>query len=200
MLEVIAARRSIRRFLPLPVERHKLDEVLEAGRRAPSAVNLQPTRVLVVDDPAGLEAVRGAGYGYRTLATAPVVLVGMADLSVDQRVGDRLRLMTPLGLERMVPGERSSAAGRPFRFRLGEEVATLGVAVAMTYMDLQANALGLGSCWWHHAEYDEIRTHFRIPEHFKIVSLLALGYPDEKPGLRPRPDSLEWRPAPVVHA
>ncbi|MHB8055196.1 MAG: nitroreductase family protein [Candidatus Aminicenantales bacterium] len=50
--EVIAARRSIRQFQGKPVAREILTKILDAGRLAPSAANLQPLEFLAVDDPA----------------------------------------------------------------------------------------------------------------------------------------------------
>ncbi len=50
-LELVRSRRSIRRFLPKPVEREKILTCLEAARLAPSAENVQPWRFVVIDDP-----------------------------------------------------------------------------------------------------------------------------------------------------
>ncbi len=41
-------RYSVRKFSDKPVEQEKLDKILEAGRVAPTAVNYQPQRILVV--------------------------------------------------------------------------------------------------------------------------------------------------------
>jgi nitroreductase len=47
--ELAAARFSIRKFLENPVEKDKIDLVLEAARVAPTAANNQPQRILVID-------------------------------------------------------------------------------------------------------------------------------------------------------
>ena len=47
-LDLSKQRYSVRKFDPRPVEKEKLDLVLEAGRLAPTATNAQPVRVLVV--------------------------------------------------------------------------------------------------------------------------------------------------------
>ena len=52
LMQAIRARRSIRDFLEKPVEEEKLLAVLEAGRLAPSARNMQDWRFIVVRDPA----------------------------------------------------------------------------------------------------------------------------------------------------
>ena len=51
-LETIAARRSYRgKFLPTPVPREHLKQILEAGYHAPSGCNKQTTAFIAVDDP-----------------------------------------------------------------------------------------------------------------------------------------------------
>jgi nitroreductase len=51
VIDAIALRRSIRAFSDSPVEDEKLFRVLEAGRLAPSARNMQDWRFVVVKDP-----------------------------------------------------------------------------------------------------------------------------------------------------
>lgn len=46
--ELVKQRYSVRKFDPRPIAREKLDAILEAGRLAPTAVNYQPQRILVV--------------------------------------------------------------------------------------------------------------------------------------------------------
>jgi len=55
-LETIAARRSYRgKFLPTPVPREHLKQILEAGYHAPSGCNKQTTAFIAVDDPELME-------------------------------------------------------------------------------------------------------------------------------------------------
>lgn len=49
-LDAIKTRRSTRQFLSKPVEPETLSEILECGRLAPSGVNVQLTRFLVIQD------------------------------------------------------------------------------------------------------------------------------------------------------
>ena len=46
--ELCDARYSLRKFDSRPVEAEKLQKVLEAGRKAPTAHNLQPQRFFVL--------------------------------------------------------------------------------------------------------------------------------------------------------
>ena len=51
VMEALLQRQSVKSYLPTPVEPEKLEQVLEAGRLAPSAFNHQYRRFIVVDDP-----------------------------------------------------------------------------------------------------------------------------------------------------
>ena len=58
--ETLSARRySLRKFSPAPVEAEKLALILEAGRNAPTAHNLQPQRIFVLQTPEALEKADG---------------------------------------------------------------------------------------------------------------------------------------------
>lgn len=49
-LQLAKERYSVRKFSDKKVEREKLDLILEAGRVAPTAVNYQPQRILVIEN------------------------------------------------------------------------------------------------------------------------------------------------------
>lgn len=51
-------RYSVRAFRDKPVEREKLEQILEAGRIAPTACNYQPQRILVIEDEAALAKLK----------------------------------------------------------------------------------------------------------------------------------------------
>ena len=70
--EVVKARYSCKKFDPRQVEKEKLDAILEAGRLAPTAKNLQEQHIYVVQSPevlAKIDSVTPCRYG------APTVLV-----------------------------------------------------------------------------------------------------------------------------
>lgn len=57
-LELAKKRYSVRKFSDKEVEAEKIDLILEAGRVAPTACNLQPQRILVINEPVGLEKLK----------------------------------------------------------------------------------------------------------------------------------------------
>lgn len=56
----------------------------------------------------------------------------------------------------------------------------IDVSIAMENMVLAATAEGLGTCWVGSFDEKRIRELLRIPERYKIISLLAVGYPRKK--------------------
>jgi len=82
LMEAIRARRSIRNFLDRPVEEELLLAVLEAGRIAPSARNMQDWRFIVVRDAATRQMLAGAARDQQFVGQAPVVIAacGTSDL------------------------------------------------------------------------------------------------------------------------
>ncbi|OPY48844.1 MAG: nitroreductase A [Methanosaeta sp. PtaU1.Bin112] len=82
LMQAIRARRSIRAFQERPVEEDKLLAVLDAGRLAPSARNMQDWRFIVVRDAAMRRCLAAAARDQQFVGQAPVVIVacGTSDL------------------------------------------------------------------------------------------------------------------------
>lgn len=63
-LQIAKSRYSVRKYKDMPVEKEKLDKILEAGRVAPTGVNAQPQRIIAVTSREGLEKLgKGAKIG-----------------------------------------------------------------------------------------------------------------------------------------
>jgi nitroreductase len=78
VFEAVKKRRSVRTYLPDPIPTSVLKQILEAGRLAPSACNLQPWHFIVVTDPQK-RRVLSAGRFAKFLTKCPVVIVGCGD-------------------------------------------------------------------------------------------------------------------------
>lgn len=85
--ELAAARYSARKFSARPVENEKLQKILEVGRLAPTARNLQSQRILVAVSPEALAKVRSVYPWFG----APVVLIvcGDRDVACDSPTTER---------------------------------------------------------------------------------------------------------------
>jgi nitroreductase len=68
----------------------------------------------------------------------------------------------------------------------GEKTYRIDVAIAMSFMMLQAVGLGLGTCWVGAYNRNRLKKLLRIPDEVRVVSLLAIGYPHYIPGASER--------------
>lgn len=78
IIEAIRARRSIRSYKDRPIEEEKLTRVLDTGRLAPSARNLQDWKFIVVKDKDKRQRLSEAAMGQPYVARAPVVIAACA--------------------------------------------------------------------------------------------------------------------------
>ena len=73
IFETIAARHSVRSYKPDPVDDATLGRVLEAARRAPTAANRQPFRIVIIHT-RGREEELARVYGRPWFTQGPLVL------------------------------------------------------------------------------------------------------------------------------
>ena len=59
-------------------------------------------------------------------------------------------------------------------------------SIASTYLHLASVDLGLGSCWVGSFDQKLAAEAIGCPDYAKVISLFAVGYPDEDPNPRPR--------------
>lgn len=79
-LELLKARRSIRQFMEKPVEKEKIDQLVEAMLRSPSSRGLNPWEFTVVTQRERIGALAGAkAHGSAFLKNAPLAIVVCAD-------------------------------------------------------------------------------------------------------------------------
>ena len=63
---------------------------------------------------------------------------------------------------------------------------TADCSIALSYMTLQAEELGLGMCWLGHFHADMVKDIFGLPEEGIPIAVTPIGWPDEKPAVKPR--------------
>ena len=79
LIDLILSRRSIRSYESKDIPEEVLQQILEAGRQAPSAANRQPIRFVVVSDHSVVKNLCDT-LVTRFVKSAPVVIVGCADV------------------------------------------------------------------------------------------------------------------------
>jgi nitroreductase len=100
ILDSILNRRSIRRYQKKEIPKGVLLQVLEAGRQAPSAVNRQPIRFVIVSDQNILKDLCDTVIT-RFVKEAPTVIVGCADVK-SLMTGKWAVVDTTIAMENMV--------------------------------------------------------------------------------------------------
>lgn len=149
VIEAIKARRDTTHFQPTPIPDHKLQAVLNAARLAPSAENAQPWKFVVVHDEDLKRKLVNACYGQKCIIEAPAVVVAFALL--DQSSS-------------LVGGFTSSYP--------------MDVAFALGNLMLAAAAEGLGSCFVHRFQEEEVRALLGAPTDARTMALVPLGFPN----------------------
>jgi nitroreductase len=165
LYELIVSRRSIRQFKPESISEEFLREIVNAGRLAPSAANLQPLEFIVVDEEGIKEKIfpclKWAGY------IAPV--------------GNPKPGQEPQAY--VVVLVNTEIRGKGFEWDSG---------AAIENMILAAWEKGIGSCWIISVDKDRVKTLLNVPADYKIDSVIALGYPAEAPVTEDLMDSVEY--------
>ncbi len=152
-LSLIQKRRSIRKFLKKPVEKEKIDMLIEAALRAPSSMGSRPCELIIVSERDLLEKLSMAKqHGSAFLKNAPLGLIVCADPDKsDVWVEDSSIVSIFIQLTAESIGLRSCWI--QIRERMHNESQT-----AQEYISKLLN----------------------IPEKIKVESIVAVGYPDEQ--------------------
>lgn len=152
--EILAKRRSTRAFKDKPVEKEKVQKILQAANSAPSAGNLQGYEIFLVEDKEIKNKLIEAAHGQDFIGQAPVVLVFLANPA---RSGARY-------------GSR------------GENLYCLQDAtIACAFAWLAAVDLGLSCVWVGAFEDEEVRNILGADSILQPVAILPIGYPSETP-------------------
>ena len=183
---VIASRRSIRKFKAGDISADTINLLLDSARLAPSGSNIQPARFVVIQSPAAKEML-GRYTPYKFIIKAAVVFVCCADLTSiktrEHRIGELLKEGAFEGVEM----DMSNAAAAP---AMDDEAIrsylSMNVAIAVEHIVLQAVDLGLGSCWLGRFDREKVKDWLALDKNVFPVVLLPVGHPDQSPQPRPR--------------
>jgi nitroreductase len=68
----------------------------------------------------------------------------------------------------------------------GQYAYTVDLAIAVSFMILEATEQGLGTCWLGAYDEEKVRNILNIPERIRVPAIFTVGYADETPHQRPR--------------
>ena len=167
VINTIMARRSVRKYLDKPVEHSKLELIAKAGINAPSARNWQYWAVRIIED-------------YKLIADVSEVYKKENAEAVAREPGFK-------NMFRGAPNLICVCAPKDGGFDL--DAGLMG-----QNMMLAAQSLGLGTC----IQTGPVRfllqsegakpflQRLDIPDDYKLLYVIAVGYPDEQPDAKPR--------------
>ncbi|MGC9150844.1 MAG: nitroreductase family protein [Microbacter sp.] len=157
LIPLMEQRRSIRRFENRPVEEEKVEQLLRAALLAPTSKNSRSWEFIVVDQPELLQK-----------------------LSLCRQQSSSFIANAPLAIVVVMDPQRNDAWIE-------------NGAIASAFIELEAEALGLGSCWVQVARRphnerisaeDYLRNILYVPDHLRILDMVAVGYKAQE--LEPR--------------
>ncbi len=206
--EAIHKWRCIRRFKQdEPVPEEALRKVLEAGRRAPSWMNVQPWHFIVIEDAEMKEKLAKLATGQKQVARAPIVIAVCGDISVWDKSKNREALLelAEAGVIKVTKEIIDNVILKDPVFSVAEHGPAMilsrtfeQLGIAYGFMGIEAQKQGLGMCiigalgnevtGAQKELYEEIKSALGIPEKMYLLTLLTLGIPDESPNARPRKD------------
>lgn len=156
--ELINLRQSVRIYQDKPVEREKIEMLIEAVNLAPSACNSQPWKLIIVDEPVLKNEVAKATFSLtfsfnKFAIQAPLIAVLVIEkANVIAQIGGSIK---------------------------NQEFPEYDIGIAADHFCLQAAELGLGTCmigWFNEKKIQEL---LHIPRKRKVGLVITLGYAPE---------------------
>jgi len=192
----IMGRRSIRKYLDKEVPGELLEEIVQEALWAPSGMNRQPWKIFIYtknEKDKLLQAFTATEKHIRPRLEQvfPEKMVNISLQAIKTAGGAPVVLLfyTPTTelLMRTSNMNRAEAGNEHY-------ASVLSVAALIQNLLLSAYSRGLGTCWMTAQKYveKEISEVVGIEEH-ELISIVALGYPDQSPPAPPRKqDVVKW--------
>ena len=153
--ELIIQRQSVRKYIDKPVEREKIEQLIEAVHLAPSACNSQPWKLVIVDEPELKNKVAKATFSkaisFNKFALEASVIAVL--------VIEKAKLIAQIG------GKVKN-----------QEYVQYDIGIAAAHFCLQAEELGLGTCMIGWFNERKIQKLLHIPKKRKVGIVITLGY------------------------
>ena len=169
----LRSRRSIRSYKEKRVPRDLLQKLIETARYAPTGSNSQSVQWLVIEDPAEVRRLGGlvadwmrsllAQSAEYALSMHMDLIVGLWNKGIDRILRSAPHLVVAHGLSTM-PISQSSCF------------------IALTYLELAAPSLGLGTCWAGYFTaaanfYPPLQKALALPQGHLPYGAAMIGYP-----------------------
>jgi nitroreductase len=148
VFDAIKMRRSVRSYSDKPIPADVMTRIRQMLQLAPSACNNQPWHFILVTDAAIRQQIAQASQGPLWVAQAPLIVIGC-------------------GLAQQAYKKMGGC---------GNSVE-VDVSIALDHLSLGSVAEGLGTCWIGAFDEAKVKALLNIPEQFKVVAMMPVGYP-----------------------
>ncbi len=148
-LELAHDRYSVRKISSKPVEREKLEKILEAGLIAPTAANKQPFRIFLFTSPEAKEKLDQC-HSFPFVKSAPAVFI--------------------------VAGVQEEGWVRRWD---GHNFTDVDASIVATSMMFAIHDLGLGSTWCGAFDEGKVKELFPELDGLTLIAMFPVGYIDE---------------------
>jgi len=213
LLKGIEERRSTRAFLERPVEREKIETLLNYATQAPSAINLQPWELIVVsgEERKRLSRVLVKRMKERNISCGPGAKSPLPEYFVERQRGllDTIlpNLPDQIPFQDFINEGSCNFYGAPTAIiitldQVFSSARFTDIGVLVGYLVLAAHALELGTCpiGLITAFDDDIKEALSIRDEKQVVIGVALGYGDPQSPINrsrservPLGDVVKWR-------
>ncbi|MFI5154043.1 MAG: nitroreductase [Chitinophagales bacterium] len=184
-MEVINARRSVRKYKNRPVNRATIEQVINAGMMAPSAINKQPWKFYILTDK---EMIRSFDKAIAKVALKDFSKSGVK--GIVQTAGHLLHAMQNFNLQAITDPIFHGAPVVIFITAPAKnEWAPLDIGMCAQNIMLAAKSMGLDTCPVGLAKFVMevgLYSKLNIPASEKVLLAIILGYGNEEPVMHER--------------
>ncbi len=152
IVEAIKARRHVTKFRRTPLPEEVVSDIFKSVRLAPSVGNAQPWKFVLATDEELKARLAVAAGNQKWIAEAPVVIVALGLLDESDSLVGTYMSSYPVD-----------------------------VAFALDHLFLVAASHGLGTAYVNTFDEDRVTELVSAPPQAKVVGIIPLGYPAEKP-------------------
>ena len=155
-LKIIQQRQSDRAYLNTPIEKEKLDRIIEAARLAPSACNAQPWKYIVIDNPELKNKI--------------------ADCTSSKVLGmNHFTKQAPVHI--VIVEEKANFTSNAGSLIKNKQFPLIDIGITAEHICLQATVEGLGTCMIGWFDESKVKKLLQIPKSKRVPLIITLGYP-----------------------
>ncbi len=194
MLKAIVERSSVRRYTDEVISEDKIRKIIEAGRLAPSWMNVQPWHFISIKNQETKDLLCALSFNQQQVKNASHVVLCLADIGAWDDAKFRKVLQGRGNTDEQIDAIFQNDTLYP-KLKGEEKVLLRTVeqcSYAISHMILEAENLGISSCIIgalgneltesNQEVYAQIRERLQLPEKMYLMSMITLGY-NAKPEL-----------------